>query len=123
MGYYTYHQLRIHQVDDEEINNNKDLRHKLEDEINEAIQNNEDMEYAVGSITEEYYNDSCKWYEHREDMIEFSKKFPNVVFELEGSGENSGDLWKEYYKDGSYQYCPAILTYEEYSSDKLKKIK
>ena len=122
MGYYTNHNLKIHKIDNEEINNNEDLNEKLEDKINEAISSHEDMSYAVGSVTEDWYCDSCKWYKHREDMIEFSKLFPDVVFELEGEGENSGDVWKEYYKNGKYQYCPAKITFDEYNHDELKEM-
>lgn len=119
MGYYTNHNLKIYQIDNALINNDETKRKELEERINEAISNHPDMEYAVGSVTEDWYNDSCKWYEHVEDMTEFSKKFPDVVFELEGIGEENGDMWKEYYKNGKYQHCPAKITYEEYNPNKL----
>lgn len=119
MGYYTNHNLKIYQIDNALINNDETKRKELEERINEAISNHPDMEYAVGSVTEDWYNDSCKWYEHVEDMIKFSKQFPDVVFELEGIGEENGDMWKEYYKNGKYQHCPAKITYEEYNPNKL----
>ncbi len=120
MGYYTRHNLKIHQVDDEKIKNDDALMCQLEDEINKAIEDHYEMCYSVGSITEDWEQDDCKWYDHVNDMIKFSREFPNVVFELEGIGEENGDMWKEYYKNGLYQDCPARVIYDEYNPKKLK---
>lgn len=92
MGYYTQHNLKIHQIDDERINNDELLKKELEDQINQYILNNENMKYAVGSITEDWECDVAKWYNHRFDMEELSIQFPDVVFELEGIGEEAGDM-------------------------------
>jgi hypothetical protein len=62
----------------------------------------------------------AKWYNHHEDMIALSKLYPNALFCLAGSGEESGDLWKAYYKNGKSQYCEVIMTYEPYDESKLK---
>lgn len=84
-------------------------------EIDEAISQEKDMDYAVGE-----YKQECKWYDHDKDMISFSKRFPDVLFTLEGQGEESGDLWNTYYKNGRMQHCTAIITYEEFDESKLK---
>lgn len=123
MGYYTQHNLKIHQIDDNKINNDDVLRTQLEDEINQYISEHENMKYAVGSITEDWECDVTKWYNHKSDMKELSMQFPNVVFELEGIGDEVGDMWKEYYKDGLCQDCTAIITYPEYDPRKLTTIR
>ena len=38
--------------------------------------------------------DSWKWYDHDEDMVKLSLRFPNYAFILEGAGEENGDLWR-----------------------------
>lgn len=68
------------------------------------------------------YASACKWYECVEDMISFSKKFPKVLFTLSGKGEESGDLWIRYFKNGKVQTCRAKISYDEYDPSKLKDI-
>jgi len=65
-------------------------------------------------------DNTVKWYDHDEEMLELSKQFPNTVFCLHGEGEESGDLWYCYYKNGKKQYCPAQIVYEEYDETKLQ---
>lgn len=84
-------------------------------EVWDAIEENEDLSYAVGE-----WKDSCKWYDHDADMISFSKQFPETLFTLNGEGEEAGDLWIKYYKNGKTQYCHAVITYDEFDENKLK---
>ena len=53
-------------------------------------------------------------------MLEFSKKFPDIVFCLHKIAEEDSDRWKSYYKDGKSQMCPVRFEYDEYDERKLK---
>ena len=59
------------------------------------------------------------WYDHEEDMKELSKKFPDVVFDLFGDGEESEDRWHKYFKNGRMQYCPCRFEFDPYDESKL----
>jgi len=63
---------------------------------------------------------SIKWYEWWEDMKRLSLEYPNNVFELIGEGEEAGDLWKAYFKDGKMQVCVARIEYDAYDERRLK---
>lgn len=70
-----------------------------------------------------FYNgctDQVKWYDCVEDCKEVSKAFPNLVITVEGDGEEQGDHWKAYFKDGKVQVCKAIVTFEPFDESKLK---
>ena len=54
------------------------------------------------------------------EMIELSLQFPNALFQLYGDGEENGDTWYTYYKNGKKQYCPAKITYDKYDENELK---
>ena len=99
MGYYTSHRLTI-------VSGN--------DEVTDYA-----AEISKASNYDNCFDCEIKWYDHREKMIDYSKKHPNVLFLLEGEGEESGDQWKEYYQNGKVQRCNAIITFEEYNPAKM----
>ena len=138
MGYYTTYNLHIDtphiRISDEEIL--KELKQKIskerelelldilrnkisaEDIIKDFRNTYEDANYAIDE--DGCCNESCKWYDHEKELLEFSKKYPSVLFILEGEGEESGDIWKKYFKNGKAQYAKAKLIFEEYDEKKLK---
>ena len=98
MGYYTNHELTV--------SDDKILDHKKAIEI----------ESGCAGLFE---GERCKWYGHRGDMLVYSKEYPGVVFTLKGEGEESGDIWVEYYKGGKMQQCKAKITFDEFYESKL----
>lgn len=102
MGYYTSYSLSIHEEGDRYVY----------------------IEDAKKEITE-YHNynpfiEANKWYKHEEDMRRLSREYPNTVFILEGNGEDSGDMWMKYFKNGKMQEAKAIITYPEFDPSKLQ---
>lgn len=81
MGYYTRYELAIGTDDPE-------LEAKIRAEVI--------AESGYGAIDQ----DTIKWYGHDEDLIKVSKNYPDVLFTLDGEGEESGDVWRKYYKNG-----------------------
>jgi hypothetical protein len=107
MGYCTRYSLEVKEGD---------LRIQ---EILDQVENEfEGLNYAIDSDGDSL--DSVKWYEHEAEMHFLSLKFPNIVFQLHGEGEESGDVWYKYFKNGSLQHCPAVITFAEYDEKKLK---
>jgi len=98
MGYHTNYDLVTN--DDEEEKHWDELR-KLSD-----------YKYL--------FEDSCNWYDHKEDMRKYSLKYPNTLFTLNGEGEESGDIWVEYYKNGKMQRVAATITFDSFDEDLLR---
>lgn len=65
------------------------------------------------------FEEPCKWYDWKKEMIEISKRYPLTIFVIEGIGEEQPDLWKAYFLNGKYQYTKAELVYEEFDEKKL----
>lgn len=111
MGYYTSYKLSVLEGGDEE---------QL---ISEFRSESDGARYALDEDGDT--NESCKWYDSNSDLIKFSKKHPDTIFCLEGEGEESGDNWKLYVKDGHSQKCRARLVcrewchYDEFDKAKL----
>lgn len=60
------------------------------------------------------FPEETKWYASDEDMIELSKRFPGVVFQLSGAGEGYGDLWRLFFSNGKQTGGPAKIVYPEF---------
>ena len=103
MGYYTRFELTVVTGDDSLV---QDFRNECEG-----------AEYAFNE--EGYTEDETKWYDHEKDLKEFSKKHPDALFLLHGEGEESGDLWDLYVKNGKAQKCKGEVVYPDYDETKL----
>lgn len=104
------------------IKNGKENTVIDENSIFEDLRNtSEDARYAIDEGGNG--NDSCKWYESKNEILSFSKKYPNWLFTLTGEGEESGDIWKRYFLNGKVQEAKAKITFDEFDEKKLKKIK
>ncbi len=64
--------------------------------------------------------DTTRWYTHESDVKLFSLKHPDALFILYGNGEEEGDMWKKYFKNGKMQVVKAIITYPEFDKELLK---
>jgi len=65
-------------------------------------------------------NESIEWYDHESEMKAFSKRFPDVVFTLHGQGEESGDIWVKYFKNGKMQKVEAQIVFAKFDEGQLK---
>lgn len=80
----------------------------------------EELEYLTGyKWKDDLSLSSVKWYSHHKQMLEFSKKFPSHLFILNGEGEETGDIWRNYYKNGKCQQCKAQIIIDEFDEGKL----
>ena len=106
MGYYTNYTLTVEEYNPAVI---QEMEHTIIDEWGM------DREYECN-----WYVNETKWYDHDDDMLRLSLMFPEHVFDLYGEGEESGDMWHTYYKNGKKQHCPARIEYDEYDESKLE---
>lgn len=114
MGYYTLHELRVRKPGKDQAWSQEEL-----DELINALTEKKIMGYALTDVYKDnpvldiYGSEEVKWYDHDKDMVEISRQFPDYTFQLRGDGEETDDFWLSYYKNGEYEYCPAVLKYEE----------
>ena len=45
-------------------------------------------------------DERMKWYMHQDDMLTVSSRYPDVLFILDGDGEESGDIWRKFFQNG-----------------------
>lgn len=123
MGYYTRYSIAIHsepversRIDGIDANGNPSFVYV------ERKLSLEDIKYQISNECgyNTLWEESVKWYDHEKDMRDFSRKYPEVVFELSGEGEENGDIWKAYFKNGKMQRCKAIITFDSFDEAKMK---
>lgn len=106
MGYSTNYELSVYEGDKN---------------IKEILNENPEFEGLGYALYED--GSSCegvKWYQHEIDMKELSEKYPEIVFKLEGEGEEGGDIWIKYFKGGKMQECYARIEFDEYNENELR---
>lgn len=74
--------------------------------------------FESGNFGEGWYG-NAKWYDRDADMILLSKRFPDMIFFLEGDGEDSDDRWGNYYCGGKVMYNGIELVYHPFDQNKL----
>lgn len=116
MGYYTYYDIEVFNKTDKFEFNLLSVMTQLDQELVQKLSEINSNGYFNDEsyFTEALQFDSIKWYDHDEDMIKLSKQYPDYVFKLSGQGEDPQVQWITYYYNGKKQYCPAIITYEEF---------
>jgi len=65
-------------------------------------------------------DEPMKWYDHETDMIKYSLSKPDVLFVLDGDGEDSGDIWRKYFKNGKMQPALAKIVFDNFDETKLR---
>jgi len=102
MGYYSYFTFSVsegNEIDDEQA----------------VTELREENEYAKLALDDDGYPDGhLTWYDHEENLKEYSKKYPNTVFHLSVEGEENGDMAQKYFKNGKMQICKAEITFPDY---------
>ncbi len=97
----------------------------LYDNVIKHLEENYSDDYDLASIvdnsSEGWKSEGWKWYDHEKTMREISTKFPSVIFTLIGEGEESGDMWRKYFKNGKMQIAKAVMIhFESYDEELLK---
>lgn len=109
MGYYTDYDLEVVDCADLEFDDVEAAALEIDTDYGEELVN----QLLQGNG----YN--CKWYDHEKDMRTLSLKCPDVLFRLKGHGEEEGDQWVKYFKNGLMQECRAKITYDDFDEGKL----
>jgi len=105
MGYFTSYSLEIKP---------DDLSNKI---IAQLRDDSEGAKYAFDDDGD--CQEDIKWYDHERELKEFSSEHPNKLFILRGEGEDPGDLWIKYFKEGKVQKAIAKITFDEFDESKL----
>lgn len=100
MGYYTRFNLNIEPVKGSIIT--EEQRKQLSIDFANLLGEREAFKDLTSGWCPEW-----KWYGYHEDMMQLATHFPNILFTLEGDGEDREDWWIEQYCGDIYQRSEA----------------
>lgn len=98
------------------LRKNKPVSADIRQEIDDYMSVSGDNSYLSSFDWHDFYQSwsmSGKWYDHEDNMKEVSEKFPDVVFKLEGLGEDQDRTWCTYYWNGQSRDAVVTVTYSE----------
>ena len=84
MGYYTTYSLTHEEGPREQFK-------KMLEDIDAMMGDNEMSSFE--SI-------NAKWYSYEMDIKQLSLKYPDIIFRVNGDGEDSDDLWQDFWHAG-----------------------
>ena len=118
MGYYT--KFELHAAD---VETRWPISRDMEYDITYRLENiafgyveREDFEKWGPQSFDAWTGDTMKWYDHVDDMIALSKEYPNLIFMLEGVGEEFPDAWRKWFHNGQYEESYAEVVYPKPSN-------
>lgn len=124
MGYRTRFSLRIAADPNKDLLNDVDAVGLVEKYL---LENEEMMKYFYppdelddGVRCPTFNSEEMKWYDHESYMRGMSLSLPDVLLELSGEGEDSGDMWRKYFLNGKMQVCRAKIIYPQFDIEKLR---
>ena len=94
MGYYTYYYLEMYGDQD-----------KIDDAFDDAMDSEDER---IRELVGDNHTD-IKWYDFEKDFKKFAKRHPDVLFVVQGDGEESYDLWEERFKGDISEYHEVIM--------------
>lgn len=59
-----------------------------------------DIDEATGIDFSDEQGQEARWYDYGEDMCRLTRKYPDLLVQLDGDGECSDDLWEARYRNG-----------------------
>ena len=104
MGYYTSYSLYV--LNTKRDNISSEEMAKASASLFKKIYPDSNVNYIDCLSTTPFdwiLEDSMKWYDHCDDMIELVQEYPEMIFMLEGHGEDIEDHWREYYQGDRYK--------------------
>lgn len=110
MGYYTDFKLKVSPDVAAEIMSDFEAFNAIFEELtNYTLED----DLTMGGV---------KWYDHDKNMIELSKLYPDAIWQVDGVGEEDGDIWRTYYMNGKSQSAntKVVVTYDEFDVSKLR---
>jgi len=119
MGYYTNYKLEITGNPDkvDAFYEATKIKHRFRDKL---LNYEERSEIEIlHEMLEATFN--SKFYNHEQFFLKLSSNDQNrdLLFTVDGEGEESGDIWKKYFKNGKMFVSQGRIVFDDFDESKL----
>lgn len=104
MNYQT--KFTVNYKNDDHEDHSMEIFNALKDLNPDCFNNNEAINL------EAMFKEPLDWYSWNENMTALSKLFPLTTFVIYGNGQDYGDCWKAYFRNGDIDYCKSHIVYD-----------
>jgi len=103
MGYDTYTTIEIAEIKVDEYRNRTQVNPKRLKEVYDYLSSNFADMFCGVAMEDTGYIDLgyCRWYSRYDDMYRISSDFPELEFLIYGDGDDTNDVWYEYWMNGA----------------------
>lgn len=92
---------------------------KYEPITREEVNSIEEAIVKISGYNEDLlYGDPVKWYDEEKDMLNVSRQYPDLLFELRV--ETEGDERMHYYKNGKVGHIAPVITWPDFDESILE---
>lgn len=113
MGYYTNFDVEITGFQNEEESEFFEFK-----EIHKKDASLHFIKYSGTSVILPYsisFNlHQYKWYDWEKDLVNVSKRWPHLMFDINGEGEEATDLWRARIRNGESEIVRAKIVFPEF---------
>lgn len=74
---------------------------------------------GYGKSSDGHYS-QIKWYDWNKNMLTVSLLFPEEILMISGEGEEQGDIWEAYFKNGKSKTIHPKIIFPEFDESMLK---
>lgn len=113
MGYYTDYSVRITGFEDQESVDFFEFK-EMYKETGAFHDFKQSTNFTADNGMIEFCLIECKWYDWEKDLKEISKRYPYLMIEVEGVGEEFPDIWKARVRNGKSEIMKAEIVFPEF---------
>lgn len=106
MGYYADYSITVSGAD------NANQLIKIVKELDDGYLS--DCGFSDDGTSAEFELNHTKWYGWKEECIRVSKIYPRITIDIDGKGEENGDLWKARVRKGECEVVEARIVFDDF---------
>lgn len=116
MGYYTNFDVEITGFQNEEESEFFEFKeiHKKDASLHFIKYSGYSVNLVILPHSISFNLHQYKWYDWEKDLVNVSKRWPHLMFDINGEGEEATDLWRARIRNGESEIARVKIVFPEF---------